>query len=303
MSLLNIFLQLIFIIVLFFLLMYFKKKIKKYILIYKFNGLDGIYFYFINKNIKNKGIWNFIDKRKYILGKKLAKYSKEKILYGPYAGTKFIFSYGWSNVDFGPKYLGIYERQIQKKIIFLKKKFKLKFFVDCGAAEGYHIISLLKNKIFYNATAFEIDNKSRYILRKNAIVNNVKKKIAIYSEANLNSLKLNLKKKNLRKTLFLIDIEGNEFDLFDLNFCKYFSQSHFIVEDHSFLITNQKKINLFYKNIKKHFKVNIIKDEIKNPLDYEILDDFSEDGKYLMMSEGRPKSMQWIVLSPKKNSS
>ena len=50
------------------------------------------------------------------------------------------------NTDFGPKYLGTYERQIQKKIIYLKKKFNLNFFVDCGAAEGFHIISLLKKK-------------------------------------------------------------------------------------------------------------------------------------------------------------
>ena len=68
-------------------------------------------------------------KKKYILGKKLARYSKEKILFGPYEGTKFISSHGWSNVDFGPKYLGTYEKQIQKKIIYLKNKYKLKFFI------------------------------------------------------------------------------------------------------------------------------------------------------------------------------
>ena len=91
-------------------------------------------------------IWNFIDKKKYKLGKKLSVYSKEKILFGPYSGTKLSFKSGWSNTDFGSKYLGTYERQIQKKIIYLKKKFRLDFFVDCGAAEGFHIISLLKKK-------------------------------------------------------------------------------------------------------------------------------------------------------------
>ncbi len=279
---------------------YFKKKFKKYSVIFKINGFDGIYYYFINKNLRNTGIWNFIDKKKFILGKKLSKYSKERILFGPYSGTKFIFSYGWSNVDFPSKYLGIYEKQIQKKIIYLRNKFKIKFFVDCGAAEGYHIISLLKKKIFDTAMAFEIDTKSRDILSRNAVINNVKKKISIYSEANFNSLKINLKKKNLKKTLFLLDIEGGEFDLFDSSFCKYFSESYFIVEDHSFLILNKKKINLFHRNIKKYFKVEILKDEFKNPLDYEVLNDLTEDEKYLIMSEGRPKTMQWILLSPKK---
>ena len=279
---------------------YLKKKIKKYSRVLKADGLDGIYFYFINKNFKNKGIWNFIDKKKYILGKKLARYSKEKILFGPYVGTKFISSHGWSNVDFGPKYLGTYEKQIQKKIIYLKNKFKLKFFVDCGAAEGYHIISLLKKKIFKIAIAFEIDKNSRNILSKNAIINKVRKRISIYSEANFSSLKNNLKKKDLNKTLFLLDIEGNEFDLFNLDFCKYFSQSYFIVEDHSFLIINKKKINSFYKNIYKYFKVEIIKGRTNDPLNHRILDNFTEDEKYLMMSEGRPMTMQWILLTPRK---
>ena len=202
MSLVNVVSIGIFLIFLIFTFSYLKKKIKKYSRILKVNGLDGIYFYFINKNYKNKGIWNFIDKKKYILGKKLAKQSKEKILFGPYAGTKFVSSYGWSNVDFGPKYLGTYEKQIQKKIIYLRNKFKIKFFVDCGAAEGYHIISLLKKKIFQSAKAFEIDENSRNILSKNAIINKVRKKISIFSEANFDTLKNNLKKKILIRLCF-----------------------------------------------------------------------------------------------------
>ena len=214
--------------------------------------------------------------------------------------SKFISLHGWSNVDFGPKYLGTYEQQIQKKIIYLKNKFKIKFFVDCGAAEGYHIISLLKKRIFKTAIAFEINEKSRNILSKNAIINKVRKKISIFSEANFKTLKNNLKKENLNKTLFLLDVEGNEFDLFDINFCKYFSKSYFIVEDHNFLIVNKKKINSFYKNIYKYFKVEIIKGRTNDPLDHKILDNFTEDEKYLMMSEGRPMTMQWILLTPRK---
>ena len=299
MSSLDIIPKLILLLLLFFLFIYLIKKIKKYRLIFQASGFDGMYFYFINKNFKDKGIWNFIDKKKYELGKKLAKYSKERVLFGPYAGTKFVFASGWSNTDFGSKYLGTYERQIQEKIIYLKKRFNLKFFVDCGAAEGFHIISLLKRKVFKNATAFEINKKSRDILIKNALKNKVKKNISVYQEANFYNLKIYLKKKNLKKTLFLLDIEGNEFDLFNLNFCKYFSKSYFIIEDHGFLLLNKKKIDLFYKNIRKFFKVEIIKDNFQDPSDYNVLNNFTENEKYLIMSEGRPISMQWIVLLPK----
>ena len=298
MYLISIFLKLILLLITFFSFTYFLKKFKKYKLIFKQNGLDGIYYYFKNKNYKNNGIWNFMDKKKYELGKKLAKYSKEKILFGPYSGTRLIFKSGWSNTDFGSKYLGTYEKQIQKKIIYLKKKFKLNFFVDCGAAEGFHIISLLKKKIFKTAAAFEINKKSRDLLIKNAINNNVKKKVSVYSEANFDSLK-NLGIKNLKKTLFLLDIEGNEFELFNESFCRYFSKSFFIIEDHNFLILNKRKTSSFYKMIRKFFKIELIEDNFESPSDYDILHDFTEDEKYLMMSEGRPVRMQWIVLLPK----
>ena len=298
MDLIGIIFKLILLLIVFFAFTYFVKKIKKYISIFNINGLDGVYYYFKNKNFKNYGIWNFIDNKKYKLGKKLAEYSKEKILFGPYSGTKFIFGSGWSNTDFGSKYLGTYERQIQKKIIYLKKKFNLNFFVDCGAAEGFHIISLLKKKIFKTAVAFEINKKSRDLLIKNAINNNVKKKISVFSEANFASLK-KLKIKNFKKTLFLLDIEGAEFNLFDKNFCRYFSKSLFIIEDHNFLILNKKKTNSFYKTIKKFFKVEFVEDNFENPLNYKILDNFTEDEKYLILSEGRPIRMQWIILLPK----
>ena len=61
-------------------LKYVRKKFKKYIKIYKKNGFDGIYYYFLNKNIKKSGFNNFIDKKKNTLGEIISNYSKQKIL-------------------------------------------------------------------------------------------------------------------------------------------------------------------------------------------------------------------------------
>ena len=125
-------------------LKFISKKIKKYKKIHEKNGFDGIYYYFLNKNIKKSGFNNFVDKKKNTLGKIISTYSKQKILYGPYKNTKIINSFSWSNIDSSSKYLGTYESHIQEEIIKLAKKFKLKFFIDLGAAEGYHLISLVK---------------------------------------------------------------------------------------------------------------------------------------------------------------
>ena len=101
-----------------------KKKFTKYLNIFKLNGLDGVYFYFVNKNFKKTGLSNFIDKKKYLLEREISKISKNKILYGPYRGTIIGDKYGWSNIDFSSKYLGTYESHIQDKIIQLTKKKK-----------------------------------------------------------------------------------------------------------------------------------------------------------------------------------
>ncbi len=290
---------LIYLLITLLILIFFNKKLKKYNQIYLNNGLDGIWFYFINKNIKRSGLSNFIDKKKNILGKKIEKLTKSKILYGPYSGTKILNSHGWSNIDFSPKYLGTYESQIQNKIIFLSKKFKLKNFVDLGAAEGYHIISVLKKKYFLKGFAYEINKKSRDLLKKNAVINKVLNKISIHSNASFEKLKKDLNKINQKQTLFLIDIEGNEFDLINDEFCNYFSNCFFIIEDHKFNIEKKKKVKIFYKSVKKKFKIEILKDAAKNPFDFEILDKFTDDEKYLMMSEGRPETMRWMILYPK----
>ena len=277
-----------------------RKKILKYKSIYNQNGFDGVYLYFVNKNFTKTGLSNFIDKKKNILGKEISKISNNKILYGPYSGTKILSTYGWSNIDFCPKYLGSYEYQVQKKIIDLNKKKKFDYFIDLGAAEGYHIISLLKKKIFKQGLAFEISKKSREILKKNAQINKLNNRIRIYKNANLSSLKNTLRNFNHRRLLFLVDIEGQEYDLFDKDFCKIFSKGTFIIEEHPFNISNKRKIKNFNQNIKRYYNVEILKDTPKNPFNFSILEKYSDDEKYLMMSEGRPESMQWVILQPKK---
>lgn len=280
---------------------YSRKKLKKYQKIYNINGLDGVYYYFLNKNFKKTGLNNFIDKKKNLLGIKISKIAKNRILNGPYKDTKILNLGGWSSIDYSAKYLGTYENNVQKKIIYLSKKFKLKNFVDLGAAEGFHIISLLKKNYFQNGYAFEIQKESRAFLKKNAIVNNVIKKLKIFGEANFLTIKNNLKNLELKKTLFLIDIEGNEYHLLNRDFCNYFKDSFFIIEDHDFNIKNKSIITNFKKNIYNKFSVSFILDSSKDPYSFELLQNFTDDEKYLMMSEGRPKSMRWIVLKPKKN--
>ena len=72
---------LLLIVLIFIVLKFVRKKFKKYKKIYEKNGFDGIYYYFLNKNIKKSGLNNFIDKKKNTLGKIISNYSSVKTFF------------------------------------------------------------------------------------------------------------------------------------------------------------------------------------------------------------------------------
>ena len=154
----------------------------------------------------------------YVFGQKsyngVAILSKNKILDGIYKDTFLIGSNDWGVNDFSSKLLGVYEEQIQKKIIEIKQKNKLEYLVNFGASDGFHILGLLKKNVFKKGLAFEISTNERTILKKNIDSNCLQEKIDIFGKANFHDVINILNPEKLSKTLFLIDIEGDEFNIF-----------------------------------------------------------------------------------------
>ena len=137
-------------------------------------------------------------------------------------------------------------------------------------------------------------------LNPNSNISFVLNKLKIFGEATYISLVENLKNLDHRKLFFLVDIEGHEYSLFTKDFCKKFSKSTFIIEEHPFNISKKNVLRNFNKNIVRHHNIEILKDTSKDPFNINILNKYSDDEKYLMMSEGRPQTMHWLVLQPKK---
>ena len=80
----------------------------------------------------------------------------------------------------------------------------------------------------------------------------------------------------LSKTLFLIDIEGDEFDLLDDDALKFLSKSILVIENHDFMIENKEKINSYFSNIRKHFNLEYLKYSSRNPNVVSELNNFSK---------------------------
>jgi len=275
---------------------------RRLIKIYKKDGLYSIYLRILRFFGYKLPYNNIIEKFKFKVQEKIILISKNKVLNGYYKDTFLSCKSSWGIPDFSSKLLGLYEKQVQDKIVELKNKFNLSFIVNFGSSDGFHILGLLKNNFFKKGFAFEINTNEQKNLIENIKKNKLEKKIEVFEKANFIDVFKILTIQDLTKTLFLVDIEGGEFDLFNeaMNqvYLKKIKKSYFIIEDHSWFLKS-KKITNFKKSIEMNFNVKILEDSGRDPHIFDFLKNFSDDEKWLMMSEGRPLSMYWYILTPK----
>jgi len=238
--------------------------------------------------------------KKKIIIKKISEINLDKVSNGVYKNTKINSKSKYSG-DLPAKLLGIYEEQIQNKILEINKKKKFKHLINFGAADGYHVIGLIKKKILKEALAFEINPEIQTRLINSIKKNNLSSKIKVLGKASFKDIIKFIKIKDLKDSIFLVDIEGEEFHLFNKKNLKFFKNSILIIENHEQLIKNKKNlIKNFFKLIKNNFKIQRIENSYKNPFKIKAIENFDEDTKWVAMSECRPTNQDWLVCTPKK---
>ena len=278
--------------------MNFFKKIKSIIPTYQKHGLDGV-LYALLKNLKiNTKFVSIIDKKKYHIEKKIIKLTNGNVINGFYKSSKLTCKTHWGGFDNSSKLIGLYEEQVQFKAVDLQVKYGLEYIVNFGSGDGYHVIGLLKNKYYKEGLAFEINKLGQENIKENLLLNDLSDKVKIFDKADFNIVNKNLTRIQLKKTLFIVDIEGAEFELFNKANLEVFKESTLIIENHDFL-AEPKKVGMFFDFMNKHFNLEILKNGSRDPFKVSEIDNFDEDEKWLMMSEGRKKNMNWLIFTPK----
>jgi hypothetical protein len=235
-------------------------------------------------------------KIKKIILNKIFNISKNRVLSGPYKSTYLYKETNKVNY-FSSQLIGCYEMQVQEKIIDIQTKYSLNNIVNFGAGNGFHVLGLVKNNFFKNGFCFETNPEQKRILRINIIKNRIKDKVSVYNEASIFKVNSLLSKKELKKTLFLIDIEGSEFTLINKETINYIKDSYLIIENHSF--NSSKKILIkFWQIIDYYFNYELLHPLSRNPLIIKELSCLTEDEKWIAVSENR-RLMNWIVCVPK----
>ena len=77
--------------------------------------------------------------------------------------------------------LGIYEKEVLEALMHVPNKYNV--FIDLGAADGYYSVGTLVSKKFEKGYSFEISDKGREVILKNAILNKVDKSLNVFGEA------------------------------------------------------------------------------------------------------------------------
>lgn len=237
---------------------------------------------------------NEIQKAQISVWNKISSMYGSTVQYGPFKGMKIAKKKSWE-LEYGltNKILGTYEKQILNILINFSKNSNT--FIDIGAADGFFVVGMSFKNIFKYIYAFEIDSKSREIIKLNHKLNKCKQKISINGESNYVKLKriISLKK----KCTILIDIEGAEFNLLSIKVLELLKDCNVVCEMH--LFKGKNKYNELINNAKKKFHCKLIKAKNINPDKFKELNCFSDNERLLALSEGRKYRQEWLILTPK----
>jgi hypothetical protein len=234
--------------------------------------------------------------RRLVIANRLANEVDNEIQYGIFKGMKLV-SLRWGGHDKAPMILGSYESEVSRAIE--KSAIRATTFIDIGAADGYFAIGAVFSGLFERAICFEISEEGRDSINLNAARNNVADKVTIHAEASENSLLSLSTELNSGELFLLCDIEGGEFDLFSPRVLHGFRQSTILIEIHDFSETDCDRYLKLKSLAEPLFSLSELSQESRNPnlsMNTRVLHD---DDKWLLMSEGRPKAMTWLLLSPK----
>jgi hypothetical protein len=137
----------------------------------------------------------------------------------------------WNDGNGSVKLLGIYEHELHDVIDYATWR-KPHLLINVGAAEGYYTIGLARNISDLQAYAFDIDSGCRALCQEFADKNGVAARVKVLdgctSPEQMDVLDVREHK------LYIIDCEGLELDLVDLERCRSIRNSDLIIECHDF---------------------------------------------------------------------
>jgi|694.fasta_scaffold04366_16 hypothetical protein len=241
---------------------------------------------------------DYLSFRRKIISQRFKAVNGERILYGHFVKMRLPKTSFWNSIDHPSILLGLYEREVLDVIVDLCINKNKNLFINIGAADGYFAVGLLKNSFVDKSICYELTKEGRDSIKLNCELNHIdNSKIIIRGKA-CPGFHIDLPD-DLTSAIILIDIEGFEFELLTQDALRSIMDAIIIIELHPHMNLNGEAelLNLI-KRAEKLYNVNFISPGFRNPHEFSELNNFSDNDKWLLCSEGRAVRMDWMVLSP-----
>jgi hypothetical protein len=218
------------------------------------------------------------------------------VRYGPFKGLHLSRNMNWSSSDVAPMVLGIYEYPILNYITRLTSK--IENFINLGAGDGYYVAGMVKNGYAKQAFAYEISEIGRSVISESIKLNRIDEDVQVRGAANSSFVK-DFTQSQLDTALILIDIEGNEFELFEDLDMEALASSQIIIEIHDWLDKSDEKVSMLVTRLLDTHDVRVLTTGPRDLDEIVELRTFSDLDRWILVSENRPKIMKWLCCSPK----
>lgn len=235
-----------------------------------------------------------------LLEKKLSELSRKietacgmTVQSGPFPGMQLPKAY-YLGVP-ASKLLGFYEAEIASslsKIVAMGPD----TIIDVGAAEGYYAVGLALSVDSAEVYAFDTNPEAQSACQKTAELNGVSDRVHICGECSPADLEALLG--NAKRPFLFLDCEGAERELLFGTSPDSLLRAHILVECHDF-IDRQITTDLKAKFSGSH-KIVEIEQSSRDPNLSPILKSWPEFDKWLVVSEFRPETMHWLVMTPQQ---
>jgi hypothetical protein len=215
------------------------------------------------------------------------------VKYGPFVGMKILPNYAWGDGDTGGKLLGIYETELYEEIEQVIKG-DHDLIINYGCAEGFYGIGMAMRLPNTKIVLFDINQKSLDIAKENAAANKITN---IEYSIDCNHASLEKLLYTAKNPFVLMDCEGAEDIMLDLNKIPSLVKTKLIVELHDFIYPGitERLVNKFNDS----HELDAVPQGTRD-LHIEPLLSISDLDKLIIYNENRPSTMTWAIMTPKE---
>jgi hypothetical protein len=223
------------------------------------------------------------------------EHTQGQVQKGPFQGQKIVPHVMWGDGDTVGKLMGEYENELHD---FIEDAIAQQpdAVINVGSAEGYYSIGFACRLPDTTVLALDIDARAAAIVKMNAEANGAANVQAITQRVDPAWLQSNLI--NYKNPLVISDCEGYELTLLDPVAVPALVTASILVESHDCITAGITET--LEKRFANTHNVQIVAQKTKDPYTPEWTHALSDCDKWCLVHEGRPSTMRWLYMTPKK---